>query len=111
MLGTYVLAESMAVMRMREMGIRAALGASGRQLGGIVLAETARLVGVGLLVGLALAWMGANTIRAFLFKVQPLDPATLGGVAATILLLALAVSLRPAWRAARVDLGAVLKEE
>jgi putative ABC transport system permease protein len=110
-LGTYVLAESMAVMRMREMGIRSALGASGRQLGGIVLAETARLVGVGLLVGLALAWMGASTIRAFLFKVQPLDPATLASVAATILLLALAVSLRPAWRAARVDLGAVLKEE
>jgi len=110
-LGTYVLAESMAVMRMREMGIRAALGASGRQLGAIVLVETARLVGFGLLAGLALAWMGASTIRAFLFKVQPLDPATLGGVATTILLLALAVSLRPAWRAANVDLGTVLKEE
>jgi putative ABC transport system permease protein len=110
-LGTYVLAESMAVLRMREMGIRAALGASGRQLGAIVLAETARLVGLGLLVGLLLAWMGASTIRAFLFKVQPLDLATLAGVAATILLLALTVSLRPAWRAARVDLGTVLKEE
>jgi putative ABC transport system permease protein len=110
-LGTYVLAESMAVLRMREMGIRAALGASGRQLGAIVLAETARLVGFGLLVGLLLAWMGASTIRAFLFRVQPLDPATLAGVAATILLLALAVSLRPALRAARVDLGTVLKEE
>jgi predicted permease len=110
-LGTYVLAESMAALRMREMGIRAALGASGRQLGTIVLAETARLVGVGLLAGLALAWMGASTIRAFLFKVQPLDPATLFGVATTVLLLALAVSLRPAWRAARVDLGTVLKEE
>ncbi len=110
-LGTYVLAESMAVLRMREMGIRAALGASGRQLGAIVLAETARLVGFGLLVGLLLAWMGASTIRAFLFRVQPLDPATLAAVAALILLLALAVSLRPAWRAARVDLGTVLKEE
>jgi putative ABC transport system permease protein len=110
-LGTYVLAESMAVLRMREMGIRAALGASGRQLGAIVLAETARLVGFGLLVGLLLAWMGASTIRAFLFKVQPLDPATLAGVAVLILLLALAVSLRPAWKAARVDLRTVLKEE
>jgi len=110
-LGTYVLAESMAVLRMREMGIRAALGASGRQLGAIVLAETARLVGFGLLVGFLLAWVSASTIRAFLFKVQPLDPATLAGVAALILILALAGSLRPAWRAARVDLGTVLKEE
>lgn len=110
-LGTYVLAESMAAMRMREMGIRAALGVTGRQLGAIVIAETARLVGLGLVVGLGLAWLGANTIRAFLFQVKPLDPVTLGAVAALILTLALAVSLRPALRAARVDLGRVLKEE
>jgi putative ABC transport system permease protein len=110
-LGTYVLAESMAVMRLREMGIRAALGATGRQLGAIVIAETARLVGFGLAVGLGLAWLGASTIRAFLFQITPLDPATLAGVAALILTLALLVSLRPALRAARVDLGSVLKDQ
>lgn len=110
-LGTYVLAESMAVLRLREMGIRAALGATGRQLGGIVLAEITRLVGAGLVVGLALAWIGAGTIRAFLFHVQPLDPATLIAVAVAILTMAFLVSLRPALHAARVDLGRVLKEE
>ena len=110
-LGTYVLAESMAVMRMREMGIRAALGASRRQLAAIVLAETGRLIGFGLAVGLLLAWMGAGLIRAFLFRVQPFDPATLTGVSALILFLALVVSLRPALHAARVDLGHVLREE
>jgi len=109
-LGTYVLAESMAAMRLREMGIRAALGATGRQLGSIVIAESGRLVGYGLAVGLALAWAGASTIRAFLFQVQPLDPLTLVAVAGSILILALTVSLRPALRAARVDLGSVLKE-
>jgi hypothetical protein len=46
-LGTYVPGESMAAMRMREMGIRAALGATRRQLGAIVVAETGRLVGLG----------------------------------------------------------------
>lgn len=110
-LGTYVLAESMAAMRMREMGIRAALGATRRQLGAIVMAETGRLVGFGLLVGLGLAWLGANTIRAFLFQVQPFDPLTLAAVAGTILTLALIVSVRPALRAARVDLGTVLKDQ
>jgi putative ABC transport system permease protein len=110
-LGTYVIAESMAVMRMREMGIRAALGASPRQLGALVMAETGRLVGFGLVVGLGLAWLGANTIRAFLFRVQPFDPLTLTAVAGTILTLALIVSVRPALRAARVDLGAVLKDQ
>jgi ABC-type antimicrobial peptide transport system permease subunit len=110
-LGIYVLAESLAVLRMREMGIRAALGATRRQLGAIVLADTGRLVGLGLLVGLLLAWAGAGTISAFLFQIRPLDPATLLGVALAIFGLALAVSLRPAVRAARVDLASILKAQ
>ena len=109
-LGTYVLAESMAVMRIREMGIRAALGATAWQLSAIVLAETGRLVGLGLVVGSGIAWLGANTIRTLLFQVQPSDPATLTAVCVSILALALAVSLRPALRAARVDLGQVLRD-
>jgi predicted permease len=110
LLGTYVLAESMAVMRMREMGIRAALGATRRQLGAAILEESGLLVGAGLLAGLVLAWAGAGTIRAFLFQVQPLDTPTLASVATLILVLAAVVSLRPAIRAARVDLASVLRE-
>jgi ABC-type antimicrobial peptide transport system permease subunit len=112
LVGTYVLAESMAAMRMREMGIRAALGATGRELARIVLKETVGLVGVGLAGGLLLAWAGAGTIRTFLFGVQPLDPATLAIMSALILALAIvAVTLRPVLRAARVDLARVLREE
>ena len=109
--GTYVLAESMAVMRMREMAIRAALGATGRQLGALVLRETAVLVGAGLSGGLLLSWAGAGTMRSLLYQMQPLDPVTLGGVAAGILLLAVLVSVRPAVRAARVDLASMLRAE
>jgi hypothetical protein len=69
-LGTYVLAESMAVLRMREMSIRAALGTTRRQLGAIVLAETGRLIALGLAAGLVLVWMGAGLIRAFLFRLS-----------------------------------------
>ena len=110
LLGTYVLAESMTVIRRREMGIRAALGATRRQLGSSVLRESAILVGVGLAVGLGVAWLGASTIRAFLFQIQPLDVATLATVAAMILVLALTVSLRPAINATRVDLAKLLKD-
>jgi hypothetical protein len=53
-LGTYVVAESMVVRRRRELGIRAALGARSAQLRALVLRDTARLVGVGLIAGLAL---------------------------------------------------------
>ena len=109
--GTYVLAESLTIMRLREMGIRAALGATGRQPSGIVLRETASLVGIGLAGGLLLSWMGAETIRAFLYHVEPFDNVTLVTVAGLILLLALAVSVRPALRAARVDLASVLRAE
>jgi ABC-type lipoprotein release transport system permease subunit len=49
-------------------------------------------------------------IRAFLFQITPFDPVTLSGVAGLILSLTLLVSLRPALRAARVDLSSVLRE-
>jgi predicted permease len=110
-LGTYVLAETMAVMRRRELGIRAALGATTKSLTILVLRESAVLVGIGLGAGLLLSYLGANVIRAFLFRIQPLDPVTLGAVGTLILLLAITVSMRPALRAARVDLAEVLRSE
>lgn len=111
MLGAYVLAESMSAVRRREFGIRAALGGSRAHLGGLVLRETVTLVGAGLAAGLCLAWIGAGTIRAFLFRVEPLDIATLGTAAAAILGLTLLVSLKPAIDSARVDLVSTLREE
>jgi predicted permease len=110
-LGTYVLAESMATLRRREMGIRAALGARGGHLRMLLLTETFRLVGAGLLLGFALSWLGAGTIRAFLFQVEPFDPLVTGSVAAVIVALAVLVTLRPAMAAARVDLARVLRED
>jgi ABC-type antimicrobial peptide transport system permease subunit len=110
-LGTYVLAASMAAVRRREIGIRAALGASRVQIGRLLIAETATLVGAGLAAGLLLVWIGAGSIRAFLYRVEPLDVVTLIGVSTTILLLTLAVTLRPAIAAARVDLVGILRED
>jgi hypothetical protein len=108
--GIYVLVETMTAMRLREMGIRSALGASRTQLATLVLTEAATLVGIGLSVGLVLVWLGASTVRSFLFRVQPLDPMTLGAVACLIASLAVFVSLKPALRAARVDVSAMLRE-
>jgi predicted permease len=110
-LGTAVLAESMAVLRRREMGIRAALGATSYQLGALVVIETLLLVGAGLIVGLGMSWLAANTIESFLFQVRPLDPMTLLLVTGLILILTLAVTVRPAIRVARVDLARVLREQ
>jgi predicted permease len=110
-LGTYVIAESMVVRRRRELGIRAALGARSAQLRRLVLRDTARLVGIGLIAGLALAVAGARLIRSLLYQVEPLDPLVLVTAAALIFGLALLVSLRPALAATRVDLTRALREE
>ncbi|HEY3517530.1 MAG TPA: FtsX-like permease family protein, partial [Gammaproteobacteria bacterium] len=110
-LGTYVVAESMVVRRRRELGIRAALGARSAQLLRLVLHDTARLVGVGVVAGLALVVAGARLIRSLLYQVEPLDPLTLVTTAAIIFGLTLLVSLRPALEATRVDLNRTLREE
>jgi len=110
-LGTYVIAESLVVRRRRELGIRAALGARAAQLRGLVLRDTARLVGIGLVVGVALALAGARLIRSLLYRVEPLDPLVLVVVAGGILGLALLVSLRPALAAGRQDLVRSLRVE
>jgi ABC-type antimicrobial peptide transport system permease subunit len=70
-----------------------------------------RLAGGGVILGLALSWLAADTIEAFLFQVRPLDVPTLAVVTAAVLILAVAVSVRPALRVARVDLASVLREE
>jgi putative ABC transport system permease protein len=111
LLGTYVLAESLATSRYREIGIRAALGANRAQLAGIVFKETFRLTAVGIVIGLFLSWAGAGTIRSLLFRVKPLDPLTIGTVCAGMLIVAIAVSLRPALRAANVNISRILREE
>jgi putative ABC transport system permease protein len=110
-LGTYVIAQSMVVRRRRELGIRAALGARSAQLRRLVLRDTARLVGIGLIAGLALTVAGAHLIRSLLYQVDALDPLLLAAVATGIFGLALLVSLRPALEAARVDLTRSLREE
>jgi hypothetical protein len=110
-LGTYVIAQSMVVRRRRELGIRAALGAGAAQLRRLVLRDTARLVGIGLIAGLALAVAGARLIRSQLYQVEPLDPTVLVTAAAVIFGLAVLVSLRPALEATRVDLTRSLREE
>jgi ABC-type antimicrobial peptide transport system permease subunit len=92
------------------MGIRAALGATRRQLSSLVLSQTSRLVIFGVTLGLVLAWLGAGLIRAFLYQTEPFDPITIGTVIVLIGALALSVSLRPAWRAGRIDLARVLRE-
>jgi putative ABC transport system permease protein len=103
MVGVFGIIAYSVQQRMREFGVRIALGASTGTVLGLVLRGAAQVVGVGAVVGLAAAALLAQSISAFLFGVQPLDPVTFISVAAVLLLTATLAALVPALRAARVD--------
>jgi hypothetical protein len=109
-LSTYVLADTLATCRTRELGIRAALGATGSGLARLLLADTLRPVCLGIVLGLGLAASGAHLLQAFVFQVQPLDPPTLTAVAGGLLTVTVASSLRPVRRAVRLDVARTLRE-
>jgi predicted permease len=110
LLGTYVIAETMAKARERELGVRAALGATAGHLGGLVLKETAWLIGLGLAGGLALTWLASSTVEALLYRTEPFDIPAIVVATLAILALALLVSVRPALRATRIDIANLLRE-
>jgi putative ABC transport system permease protein len=89
--------------RMREFGVRRALGAQRIDLALVVLREVGRTAALGLAAGLGLALLAARAVRPLLYGVAPLDALTFTGVALLLLTVALAASLGPASRAARTD--------
>jgi putative ABC transport system permease protein len=97
--------------RLREMAVRKAIGAQRTQVVSLVLAEGARLIVVGVALGMALALAVGRVFRGLLFGVEPTDPVTLAAAATLFALLALATCAVPAWRAARVNLMAALRHE
>lgn len=91
-------------MRLQELSIRRALGASGSDVIAEVMRESGRLAAWGLGLGLALAVPAALLARSVLPGVSPLDPLTLVGTVAVLGGCALLTALAPALRAARSDL-------
>jgi hypothetical protein len=97
--------------RLREMGIRMALGARAAQVRTEVLSAGVGLAALGVVVGLLGAAALTRVMRGMLFGVEPIDPTTYGAVAASIATVALVASWIPARRATRVDPALTLREE
>ena len=97
--------------RTRELGIRAALGATGRQLIGHVRSRGMKLVGVGLALGLVLALSLRSVVSGFLFGTEAHDPIAFGS--ATLILGAVAwlACTLPARRAAKANPVVCLRSE
>jgi putative ABC transport system permease protein len=97
--------------RMREFGVRVALGATASALARQVVRESSVLVGEGLALGAGLAYAGYRLVREQLYGVSAWDAGSLAVAAAIVIAVSLAATLQPALRAARVDPAVALRNE
>ncbi len=89
--------------RIQEMGIRMALGADARDVIKLVMSQGLVQIGIGLAIGLGMAFGLTNIISILMFGVDPRDPTVFGTVVLTIASVAIVASLVPAHRATRAD--------
>ena len=109
--GLYGIVAFNTSQRVAEFGTRFALGAQTRDVVGLVLGQAFRLVGIGLAVGVLGGLAVARAMRSMLHGVTPLDPVNLLGVVMLLILVTMAASVVPAWRAARLSVVNALRSE
>jgi predicted permease len=97
--------------RIQEMGLRMALGAKAGDVVRLVVREGAVQLGIGLTLGLSLAFGVSKIVMLIMFDVEPRDPTVFATIVALIVLVGMLASLIPAIRATRVDPGVALRYE
>jgi len=110
-LGLYGVLAYYVTQRTHEIGVRMALGAGTRIVLGHVLSRSALMVVPGLVLGLLASVAGTRLIARFLYQVEPTDPLTFATLSVCLALVALASSVWPALRAARIDPVQALRRE
>jgi len=110
-LGIYGLMSSLVAQRRHEIGIRAALGASPRQVMRMVLAQGLYLALAGIAVGLFLAFLAGRALASQLYRISPSDPVTFAAAPALLAAVALLSCCLPARRAMAVNPVVALKSE
>jgi putative ABC transport system permease protein len=109
--GVYATVSYAVTRRLREMGIRRAVGARGSDVATLVLRRAMLQAAAGAAIGLSLALAAARSLESLLFEITPADPATYAIVVAVLLAAALAACAAPAIRATRADPLAILRTD
>ena len=110
-LGVYGVMSYVVNQRAREFGVRLALGATARDLLGMILREGMAMAAMGTVAGLGLAFLTARGLTAILYGVDPFDPVIYIGGPLLLTAVMLLASWLPARRATRVDPCTVLRAE
>jgi predicted permease len=110
-MGVYGLLAYSVTARVREIGVRMALGAERRTVVWMIVRDGLAIAVPGVLIGAPCAWAAARLVRARLYGIDPDDPRMLLIAAAVFLATVLAASLLPALRASRVAPIEALREE
>jgi ABC-type antimicrobial peptide transport system permease subunit len=108
-LGIYAVVSFAVAQRFSELGIRIAMGARRGQVIGLVVRETVRTVGFGVLVGFAVIVAAAPALEGLLFNIGTTDPLTFVGGAVILMGVAGLAAYIPARRAAGADPIQVLR--
>ena len=101
--GIYGVISYLVVQRTHEIGVRMALGAQRRDVLQLVVGHALKLVGIGTIIGLVLAFLSTRTLSALLYSVGAFDATTFIFVTVTLAAVALLASYIPALRATRAD--------
>jgi len=97
--------------RQREIGVRMALGAQGREVVRMIVRQALLLAGAGVIPGLVLAYLAGRTMESLLFGVRPNDVVTFTAVAVLCVVMTVIGCLAPALRAVRVDPAIALRAQ
>lgn len=109
--GIFGMAAYTVSKRLRELGIRIALGAGQGKVLGAALGRTFRLLAIGSMAGMILGVLATRVLSSIVYQATPKDPVILGGVILTMLGVGVAAALVPARRALAVDPMILLRDE
>jgi ABC-type antimicrobial peptide transport system permease subunit len=109
--GIFGMATYTVSKRLRELGIRIALGAGQRKVLGAALGRTLRLLIIGSIAGMILGVLATRVLSSIVYQATPKDPIILGGVILTMLCVGVVAALVPARRALAVDPMILLRDE